>query len=74
MSRAWRTPLDGALHDGLDQVRALEVQGILNATQSEVLRQHLLGAWAVRRVNDLVAEALSPEKLAHYLREPARRT
>lgn len=65
-----RDPLDVALQEGLAQVGTLETAGTLDADASEVLRRHLLAAWAGRRVSDLVADALSPDKLTRLLTEP----
>ena len=63
-------PLEVALQAGLAQVSALETTGTLDTEASEVLRRHLLAAWAGRRVSDLVADALSPDKLARFRSEP----
>lgn len=68
-----RDPLDVAFQEGLAQVGALESAGTLDADAGEVLRRHLLAAWAGRRVSELVADALPPDKLAQFLGEPGGR-
>ena len=68
--RPWGDPVEAAFHEGVGAVRTLVADGTISAADGDVLLRHLLAAYAARRVNDLAARALAPERL---LRTFARR-